>query len=115
MHDCFFIYSLEYGFIKADGLICIKDYRWNKNGFQRSLTFGAWVWARRECPNAGWLRGGRFAVSGGDEDPDDHAAEVAGVLKKKLKIGKRKAETGWFNNGLNRRSAALRPIQFFGD
>ena len=24
--------------------------------------------------------GGRFAVSGGDEDPDDHAAEVAGVM-----------------------------------
>ena len=21
------------------------------------LRFGAWVWARRECPNAEWLRG----------------------------------------------------------
>ena len=29
-----------------------------------------------------WLRGGLSAVSGGDKKPDDHAAEVEGVLSK---------------------------------
>jgi hypothetical protein len=27
------------------------------SGFQRTMTFGAWVWARRERPIAEWLRG----------------------------------------------------------
>jgi hypothetical protein len=43
------------------GSASVQSYRkWQRRlslGFQRAMTFGAWVWARRERPTAEWLRG----------------------------------------------------------